>query len=345
MRKEWNVAVMGATGAVGREILSILSERRFPVGELLLLASERSAGTRVEWNGQDHVVRRLSAESFKDVDLVLSSPGSQVSAEFTPHAVRAGAVVVDNTSHFRMDPDVPLVVPEVNKHDIARYRRKGIVANPNCSTIQMLVALKPIHDVARIRRIVVSTYQAVSGAGQKGMEELEQQVRDLFNARDVKADVFPKRMAFNVIPCIPQKDAFQADGATGEETKIVEETKKILGDPTVRVHATCVRVPVFNGHSESVNIELERPLSAEQARVLLRQAPGVAVIDEPARMLFPTPMDVSGEDLVLVGRLREDPTVPHGLSLFVVGDNLRKGAALNAVQIAEILINEHLARA
>jgi len=340
--KKWNVAVVGATGAVGREILTILDERRFPVGDLRLLASARSEGTTIEAFGEEHTVRVLREDSFKGVDIVLSSPGSKVSAQFSPIAAKDGAVVVDNTSHFRMDPLIPLVIPEVNRHDIGMFKNKGIIANPNCSTIQMLVALKPLHDVARIRRIVVSTYQAVSGAGQAGITELETQVRDLFNMREVTQTLFPKRMAFNVIPCVPQKDAFNPDGNTTEEQKMIDETKKIMGDPSIKVSATCVRVPVFNGHSESVNIELERPLSAEAARELLRKAPGVALLDDPKTMLFPTPLDASGEDLVLVGRIREDPTVQYGLNLFVVGDNLRKGAALNAVQIAEELIKHHL---
>jgi aspartate-semialdehyde dehydrogenase len=342
MARQLSVAVVGATGAVGREILSILEERKFPVRDLKLLASSRSAGQRLEYAGSDVPVSTLDKDSFKGVDLVLSSPGSKVSAEFSPIAAREGAVVVDNTSHWRMDPEIPLVVPEVNPHDIGMFVKRRIIANPNCSTIQMVVALKPIHDVARIRRIVVSTYQAVSGAGQKGMAELETQVRQLFNSKDVTQELFPKRMAFNLIPCIPQKDAFLPDGTTTEEQKMVDETRKIMGDPSIKVHATCVRVPVFNGHSESINIELERPLTAEQARELLRKAPGVAVLDEPEKMLFPTPMDVSGEDLVLVGRIRQDTTVPHGLSMFVVGDNLRKGAALNAVQIAEVLQKQYL---
>jgi len=342
MARQLSVAVVGATGAVGREILSILEERKFPVRDLKLLASSRSAGQRLEYAGSDVPVSTLDKDSFKGVDLVLSSPGSKVSAEFSPIAAREGAVVVDNTSHWRMDPEIPLVVPEVNPHDIGMFVKRRIIANPNCSTIQMVVALKPIHDVARIRRIVVNTYQAVSGAGQKGMAELETQVRQLFNSKDVTQELFPKRMAFNLIPCIPQKDAFLPDGTTTEEQKMVDETRKIMGDPSIKVHATCVRVPVFNGHSESINIELERPLTAEQARELLRKAPGVAVLDEPEKMLFPTPMDVSGEDLVLVGRIRQDTTVPHGLSMFVVGDNLRKGAALNAVQIAEVLQKQYL---
>ncbi len=342
MARQLTVAVVGATGAVGREILSILEERKFPIKDIKLLASSRSAGQRMEYAGSDVPVSALDKDSFKGVDLVLSSPGSKVSAEFSPIAAREGAVVVDNTSHWRMDPEIPLVVPEVNPHDIGMFVKRRIIANPNCSTIQMVVALKPIHDVARIRRIVVSTYQAVSGAGQKGMAELETQVRQLFNSKDVTQELFPKRMAFNLIPCIPQKDAFLPDGTTTEEQKMVDETRKIMGDPSIKVHATCVRVPVFNGHSESINIELERPLTAEQARELLRKAPGVAVLDEPEKMLFPTPMDVSGEDLVLVGRIRQDTTVPHGLSMFVVGDNLRKGAALNAVQIAEVLQKQYL---
>lgn len=342
--KQFTVALLGASGAVGREILSILEERRFPVGQLKLLASARSEGTKLEFKGEEHTVMRAMPESFAGVDLVLSSPGAKVSAELLPHAVKAGAVAVDNTSHFRMDKDVPLVVPEVNGQEIARYKERGIIANPNCSTIQMVLCLKPLHDAARIKRVVVSTYQAVSGAGQKGMQELEQQVRDLFNSREVTQEVFPKRMAFNVLPCIPQKDAFLPDGSTGEERKMVQETCKILGDDSIKVSATCVRVPVFNGHSESVNVEFERPLSVEEARELLRKMPGVAVFDDPEKMLFPTPMDVTGEDLVLVGRVREDPTVAHGLNLWIVGDNLRKGAALNAVQIAEVLVREHLER-
>lgn len=342
MSRTFSVAVLGATGAVGREILSILEERRFPVGNLTLLASPRSQGEKVDFAGESHVVQAVGLDSFKGVQIVLSSPGSKVSAEWSPVAVKAGAVVVDNTSQWRMDPDVPLVVPEVNPGDIAHFRKKGIIANPNCSTIQMVLCLKPIHDAVKIKRVVVSTYQAVSGAGQKGMQELEQQVRDLFNHRDVKMEVFPKRIAFNVIPAIPQKDAFDEDGNSGEETKMVKETAKILGDDAIRVHATCVRVPVFNGHSESVNLELAHPLDAEAARELLRKAPGVAVIDDTAQMFFPTPMDVAGEDLVLVGRIRRDTTVEHGLSMFICGDNLRKGAALNAVQIAEVLAREHL---
>ena len=342
MSRTFHVAVVGATGAVGREILSVLEERRFPVNTLRLLASSRSAGQQIEYDGEDVPVQELTEKSFEGVDLVLSSPGSKVSAQFSPIAARAGAVVVDNTSHFRMEPDIPLVVPEVNPQDIAKFKERRIIANPNCSTIQMVVALKPLHDAARIRRIVVSTYQAVSGAGQKGMEELEKQVRQLFNSQDVTPELFPKRIAFNLIPCIPQKDAFLDDGSTSEERKMVDETRKIMGDASIKVNATCVRVPVFNGHSESVSIETERALSADEARELLRKAPGVAVLDDPSQMLFPTPMDVSGEDLVLVGRVRDDPTVEHGLSMFICGDNLRKGAALNAVQIAEILAKQHL---
>jgi aspartate-semialdehyde dehydrogenase len=341
-KSAWNVAVVGATGAVGREMLAIMEERRFPVGQLRLLASERSDGERVEFRGEEHRVGVLREDSFRGVDIVLSSPGSKVSARFSPLAAEAGAVVIDNTSHFRMDPEVPLVVPEVNGADIALFRKRRIIANPNCSTIQLVVCLKPLHDEAQVRRVVVSTYQAVSGAGQKGIEELERQVRDLFNARDVQSTVFPGRIAFNVIPCIPQADAFLPDGSTGEERKMVEETRKIMGDPSLQVSATCVRVPVFNGHSESVNVEFQRPLLPERARELLARAPGVKVVDDPGAMAFPTPVDASGGDDVLVGRIRQDPTVPHGLAFFVVGDNLRKGAAQNAVQIAEVLVREHL---
>ena len=341
-KSAWNVAVVGATGAVGREMLAVMEQRKFPVGELRLLASERSEGVRLEFKGEEHAVQVLGEGSFKGIDIVLSSPGSKVSAQYSPLAAAAGAVVVDNTSHFRMDPEVPLVVPEVNPGDVALYKTRRIIANPNCSTIQMVVCLKPLHDAAKVLRVVVSTYQAVSGAGQKGIEELERQVRDLFNARDTENQLFPSRIAFNLIPCIPQKDAFLADGSTSEERKMVDETRKIMGEPSMKVFATCVRVPVFNGHSESVNVELERPLSAEQARDLLGKAPGVKVVDDPQAMRFPTPMDASGGDDVLVGRIRQDATVPHGLSMFVVGDNLRKGAAQNAVQIAELLIRDHL---
>ena len=344
MTRPLNVAVLGATGAVGREILNILSERRFAIGRLTLLASPRSEGVTLEFGGESHPVRAVAEEHFKDVQLVLASPGSKISARWAPVAAAAGAVMVDNSSHFRMDPDVPLVVPEVNPEALQMFTRKKLVANPNCSTIQMVLALKPLHDAARIKRVVVSTYQAVSGAGHQAMEEMEQQVRDLFNCREVKSEIFPKRIAFNVIPAIPQKDAFDAAGHSGEETKMVKETVRILGDENIRVSATCVRVPVFNGHAESVNVEFERPLAADAARDLLRAAPGVAVFDDPANMLFPTPLDVAGEDLVLVGRLRADPTVEHGLNMFVVGDNLRKGAALNAVQIAELLARDHLGR-
>ncbi|MBN2358718.1 MAG: aspartate-semialdehyde dehydrogenase, partial [Deltaproteobacteria bacterium] len=331
--KKRNVAVVGATGAVGREMVAVLAQRRFPVADLRLLASERSVGQRLEFGDAEIAVDVLGPASFAGVEIALFSAGGSVSKEYAPIAASAGAVVVDNTSAFRMEPDVPLVVPEVNPQALAGWRGRRIIANPNCSTIQMVVALKPIHDAVRIRRIVVSTYQAVSGAGQRGIDELERQVRDLFNLREVKRELFPHRIAFNLIPCIPQSNAFGEADTTVEEWKMINETHKIL-DPSIAVAATCVRVPVFSGHAEAVYLDLERPLAAEQARDLLRRAPGVAVLDDPAKMLFPTPLDATGEDLTLVGRIRGDPSNPNGLWLFVVADNLRKGAALNAVQIA-----------
>ena len=339
MRKTYNVAVVGATGAVGTEMLRILEERGFPVGEIRPLASARSAGSTVRFRGEAVEVRELTAESFSGIDIALFSAGGSVSARFAPAAVEAGAVVVDNTSHFRMEPDVPLVVPEVNPHAIAGYKKRGIIANPNCSTIQMVVALKPLHDAARIRRVVVSTYQAVSGTGKRAIEELERQSRDVLGFRPAVPEVYPHPIAFN---CLPHIDVFLDNAYTKEEMKMVNETKKILEDPSVRVTATTVRVPVFYGHSESVNVEFERPITAEQARALLEQAPGVVVVDDPANNRYPLPVDAAGKDPVYVGRIRQDDTVDSGLNLWVVADNVRKGAALNAVQIAEILVREYL---
>ncbi len=339
--KKFRVAVLGATGAVGREMVSILGSRKFPLTELRLLASERSAGESLDFGDDELIVQVVKPESFKNIDLALFSAGGSVSKQWAPVATEQGAVVIDNTNAFRMDPDVPLVVPEVNPEALAGWQERRIVANPNCSTIQMVVALKPLHDAAHIHRVVVATYQAVSGAGQRGVAELEQQVRDLFNLREVKPELFPQRIAFNCLPCIPQADAFADDGSTIEELKMVNETRKILGDE-VRVSATCVRVPVFNGHGEAVHIEFDAALSPERARELLSAAPGVMVLDNPANMLYPTQIEISGEDLVAVGRLRADPSVEHGLAMWVAADNLRKGAALNAVQIAELLASEHL---
>jgi aspartate-semialdehyde dehydrogenase len=335
----YKVAVAGATGNVGREMLSILAEREFPADEVVALASERSSGAEVSF-GEDETLRvqGLSTYDFKGVDIALFSPGSAVSAEYAPRAARSGAVVIDNTSKFRMDPDVPLVVPEVNGEAIADYEKRNIIANPNCSTIQMVIALKPLHDRATIRRVVVATYQSVSGAGREAMDELFNQTRQIYVNDIVEPEQFTKRIAFNVIPHI---DTFMDDGSTKEEWKMVVETKKIL-DPAIKVTATCVRVPVFVGHAEAINVELEQPLSAEQARRILSEAPGVAVVDHRVDGGYVTPDESAGEDGVYVSRVREDPTVENGLNLWVVADNLRKGAALNAVQIAEALAEGHL---
>jgi aspartate-semialdehyde dehydrogenase len=339
MKELYNIAVAGATGMVGKEILKILEERDFPVGELTLLASERSAGSKLEFKGEEITVKLLEDESFEGVDIGLFSPGGSVSAVYAPKAAAAGAVVIDNTSHFRMDPDVPLVVPEVNPEALSMYMRKNIVANPNCSTIQMVVALKPIHDRAHIERIVVSTYQAVSGAGKDAMDELSEQTRALFSMKEVKSEVFPHRIAFN---CLPQIDVFNDDGYTFEEVKMVNETRKIFNDDSIGISATAVRVPVFVGHSESINIECEDPISPDEIRALLSEAPGVSVVDDPKKGEYPMALDAATNDDVFVGRIREDSTVENGINMWVVADNLRKGAALNTVQIAELLINEHL---
>jgi aspartate-semialdehyde dehydrogenase len=340
MKKEsYNVAVVGATGAVGEEMRDILEERLFPLKQIRLLASKRSAGKMLDFGGKQIRVEELQQDSFEGVDIALFSAGGEVSAEFAPIAVERGAVVVDNTSHFRMEADVPLVVPEVNPGDIARFSKRGIIANPNCSTIQMVVALKPIHDAARIRRIVVSTYQSVSGAGRSAMEELSQQSVSLFNGKEIKKDKFPHQIAFN---CIPHIDSFLESGYTKEEMKMVNETRKILGDPSIRVTATTVRVPVFCGHSESVNVETEKKLTAQEIKGILRQAPGVLLCDDTKANLYPMAIDCVGKDATFVGRIREDDSVPNGMNLWVVADNLRKGAALNAIQIAEILIRDYL---
>lgn len=340
MKKEsYNVAVVGATGAVGEQLREVLEERQFPVGELRLLASERSAGQFLPFQNRQIRVDILKEDSFQNVDIGLFSAGGKVSAKYAPLAVAAGAVVVDNTSHFRMDPDVPLVVPEVNAEQIAKYKARGIVANPNCSTIQMVVALKPLHDAARLKRVVVSTYQSVSGAGRMAMEELSQQVGALFNGREIRKEKFPHQIAFN---CIPHIDVFLEDGYTKEEWKMIHETRKILGEPHLAVTATTVRVPVFCSHSESVNVETERKLTAAQARAILRDAPGVLLADVPEENIYPLAIDAVGKDATYVGRVREDQSVANGLNLWVVADNLRKGAALNAVQIAEILIRDYI---
>jgi aspartate-semialdehyde dehydrogenase len=337
----YKVAVVGATGNVGREILSTLAERQFPVSEVVALASERSAGSEVSF-GEDDVlkVQRLDTYDFKGVDIVLSSPGAKVSAVHSPRAAAAGAVVIDNTSHFRMEPDVPLVVPEVNPQAIAGYKKRGIIANPNCSTIQMVVALKPLHDLAKIKRVVVATYQSVSGAGKEGMDELFNQTRAVYMNSPIERTKFTKQIAFNLIPHI---DVFMDDGYTKEEWKMSVETRKIL-DPNIPVTATCVRAPIFIGHSEAINVEFEKPITEEEARSALRNAPGITVIDHRVDEGYVTPAECAGEDAVFVSRLRKDPTVQHGLNFWCVSDNLRKGAALNAVQIAEVLVKEHLGR-
>ena len=335
----FKVAVVGATGNVGREILTTLVEREFPADDVVALASSASAGREVSF-GEDDVLRVQALDSFdfRGTDIVLSSPGSKVSAVFAPRAAKAGAVVIDNTSCFRMEPDVPLVVPEVNPQAIAGYEKRGIIANPNCSTIQMVVALKPLHDLGHIKRVVVATYQSVSGAGRAVMDELFNQTRSVYVNDPIKPEHLTKQIAFNVIPHI---DVFMDDGSTKEEWKMAVETRKIL-DPDIAVSATCVRVPVFIGHAEAINVEFERPVSAERARAALRNAPGIVVVDHRVDAGYVTPAEASGEDAVYVSRIRRDPTVPNGLSLWVVADNLRKGAALNAVQIAELLTSNHL---
>ena len=339
MSGTFTVAVVGATGAVGRQMVACLEERRFPVHRLIPLASEKSIGKNVTFLGKEIPVEVLTKDSFAGVEIALFSAGGTISKEFAPIAAAAGAVVVDNSSAWRMDPEIPLVVPEVNPGDIAQYTRRGIIANPNCSTIQMVVVLKPLHDAARIKRVVVSTYQAVSGTGQKAVEELANQVRALFNNQEIVKKVYPHRIAFN---CLPHIDVFQENGYTKEEMKMVDETLKILGDSTIQVTATTVRVPVFYGHSESVNVETQRKLSVAEARELLASTPGVKVVDDPLKNQYPMPLDATGQDLTLVGRIREDFSIDNGLNLWVVADNIRKGAATNAVQIAEILIRDYL---
>ena len=335
----YSVAVVGATGNVGREILQILAERQFPADRIEALASAKSVGKEVSFGEDDVLKVRDAAEfDFSGIDIALSSPGASVSSVVSPRAAKAGCVVIDNTSHFRMDPDIPLVVPEVNPEAIQGYRRRNIIANPNCSTIQMVVALKPLHDLARIRRIVVATYQSVSGAGRDAMDELFTQTKGIYVNDPAQAVNFTKQIAFNVIPHI---DRFMDDGSTKEEWKMVVETKKIMGS-TIKVSASCVRVPVFIGHGEAVNVEFEDPISAEQAREALRAAPGIGVVDHRADEGYVTPVECAGDDLVYVSRIREDPTVDNGLSFWVVSDNLRKGAALNAVQIAERFAADHL---
>ncbi|OBQ86270.1 aspartate-semialdehyde dehydrogenase [Mesorhizobium sp. WSM3873] len=334
----FKVAVVGATGNVGREMLNILDERGFPASEVVALASRRSQGTEVSFGDRTLKVKALDTFDFSDTDICVMSAGGNVSKEWSPKIGKQGCVVIDNSSAFRYDPDVPLIVPEVNPDAVELFSRKNIIANPNCSTAQLVVALKPLHDVATIKRVVVATYQSVSGAGKEGMDELFTQTRAVFVADQVDVKKFTKRIAFNVIPHI---DVFLDDGFTKEEWKMVAETKKML-DPKIKLTATCVRVPVFIGHSEAVNIEFEKPITADEAREILREAPGCQVLDKRENGGYITPLESAGEDATFISRIREDSTVDNGLSMWVVSDNLRKGAALNAVQIAELLVERGL---
>jgi aspartate-semialdehyde dehydrogenase len=337
----YKVAVVGATGNVGREMLDILAERNFPADEVVAIASRRSQGVECSFGDKTLKVKALDHFDFSDVDICLMSAGGAVSKEWSPKIAAQGAVVIDNSSAWRMDPDVPLIVPEVNADAIAGFAKKNIIANPNCSTAQLVVALKPLHDKAKIKRVVVATYQSVSGAGKGGMDELFSQSKAVFTIDEVETKNFPKRIAFNVIPHI---DVFMEDGYTKEEWKMMMETKKIL-DPKIKLTATCVRVPVFVGHSEAVNIEFENPISADEAREILRNAPGCLVIDKREPGGYVTPYECVGEDATYISRIREDATIENGLQMWVVSDNLRKGAALNTIQIAECLINRKLIQA
>jgi aspartate-semialdehyde dehydrogenase len=337
----YKVAVVGATGNVGREMLGILAERSFPADEVVALASPRSQGTEISFGDRILKCKTLDHYDFSDVDICLMSAGSPVSKQWSPRIAAAGAVVIDNSSQWRYDSDVPLIVPEVNADAVASFRKKGIIANPNCSTAQLVVALKPLHDRAKIKRVVVATYQSVSGAGKDAMDELFSQTKSVFTLEETENKKFPKRIAFNVIPHI---DVFMEDGYTKEEWKMMAETKKIL-DPKIKLTATCVRVPVFIGHSEAVNVEFEQPITADEARDILRSAPGCLVIDKPEPGGYVTPYECAGEDATYISRIREDGTVENGLSMWIVSDNLRKGAALNAIQIAECLINRKLIQA
>ena len=337
--KRFNVAVAGATGAVGNQMITCLEEMNFPVKSIRLLASSRSAGRQLRFRGDMVAVEELGDDSFAGMDIALFSAGGAASQRFAPVAAQAGCVVIDNSSAWRMDPQVPLVVPEVNPHAVADYRRKGIIANPNCSTIQMVVALSPIHRRFGIRRIVVSTYQSVSGTGKKAIEELFNQTRAMINFLNVETRVYPHRIAFN---CLPHIDAFLENGYTKEEMKMVNETRKILEDETIGVTATTVRVPVFFGHSEAVNVETREHAGVEEVRALLSAAPGVKVVDDPQTHRYPLPIDAAGQDLTFVGRIRQDESIPNGINLWIAADNIRKGAATNAVQIAQVLSERYL---
>ncbi|MBW2431509.1 MAG: aspartate-semialdehyde dehydrogenase [Deltaproteobacteria bacterium] len=337
--KKVNVAVAGATGAVGNQMIRCLEETDFPVQSIKLLASARSAGRKLQFKGDSIAVEELKENSFKGQDIALFSAGGGTSERFAPHAAQDGCVVVDNSSAWRMDPDVPLVVPEVNPHAIGQYTKKGIIANPNCSTIQMVVALHPIHKKYVIKRVVVSTYQAVSGTGKKAIDELFDQTRALINFVNWENKVYPHRIAFN---CLPHIDSFLENGYTKEEIKMVNETRKILEDDTIGITATTVRVPVFHGHSESVNVETIAPISAREVKLLLENTPGIKVVDDPDNNVYPLATDAAGQDLTLVGRIRDDDSIANGVNMWIVADNIRKGAATNAVQIARILADNYL---
>lgn len=333
------VAILGATGVVGREMLNTLLSRKFPASEIVLLASERSEGKVVECQGQRFVVKRATPDCFEGIDIVLASAGASTSKELLPHAVKAGAVAIDNSSAYRYDPEIPLVVPEVNAYDLAKHQ--GLIANPNCSTAQLVVALQPLRKLANIKRVVISTYQSVSGAGKSAIDELKSQTQDVLNGKEPEAKALLKPIAFNLIP---QIDVFLDNGYTKEEMKLTWESRKIMGIPDLMLSATAVRVPVMVGHSEAVQVEFDREVTPEAVREVLSQAPGVRVVDDPSQLLYPQPTDCAGRDDVLVGRIRTDISHPTGIAMWVVGDNLRKGAALNAVQIAETLIEKGLLR-
>jgi len=332
-KAKYIVAVVGATGAVGNEMIATLEQRNFPVEKLRLFASERSEGKKLEFHGNEIPVESLNESSFKGIDIALFSAGAERSKIWAPIAAKSGCVVVDNSSQWRMDPEVPLIVPEVNSHDLKWH--KGIIANPNCSTIQMVVVLKPIHDAAKIKRVVVTTFQSVSGTGKKAMDELLQQTADILNSKEAKCNVYPHQIAFNVLPHI---DKFLENGYTKEEMKMVNETRKIMGDNSIRLTATTVRVPVFRCHSESLNIETEKKITPNEVRAVLSKAPGIVVFDAPEKNVYPIPVDAAGKDETYVGRIRADESIENGINMWIVADNLRKGAALNAVQIAEKLI-------
>ncbi len=337
--RKFNVAIAGATGAVGMQMISCLEERNFPVKSIKFLASSRSAGKKLTFKGEDVIVEELKETSFNEVDIALFSAGGGTSEKFAPFAANDGCVVVDNSSAWRMDHEVPLVVPEVNPHALSQFKNKGIIANPNCSTIQMVVPLNPLHKAYGIKRIVVSTYQAVSGTGKKAIDELDFQTRAILNFKAFENKVYPHAIAFN---CLPHIDVFLENGYTKEEMKMVHETRKILEDDTIGVTATTVRVPVFYGHSESINIETKKKVSAQEVRALLEGTTGVKVVDDPGNNIYPLAIDAAGQDLTLVGRIRDDESIENGINMWVVADNIRKGAATNAVQIAEILANEYL---